>query len=302
MSKKQKRKSFDELSFAELEKKNLGKFKILDGMTAYIISLLLFACAYGFLTDIIGVWALYAACALSIVTLFVLIKLTGLKHRAVLRFSSPKRKEVIGSALVLAAAFMVSMPMILFSQIIAPSLAVTSFNIYSIVGENGGVFIVIMLVLLIAVFENLMFDGYIYSRFGAIKNVLLRGAFISLMAAVLRLDLYALPTVFVMSFAAFLIRKATDNMALSLAIRLFSSSFVMAMTNVSATSSELFGESMGAVQVSGMALIFFGMACPAIAGALGIFGKLGGKGKLVGFASGVLAIVLVAAGCGVSSL
>lgn len=302
MSEKQKRKGSFSLTNEELEKKNLNKFKMLDGMTAYILSLVFFACAYGFLTDIVGVWALYAACALSIISLFVLTKLTGLKYRSVFKFSPPKKTEIVGCALALAAAFMVSMPAILFSHIIAPNLAVTSFNIYAIVSEKGGVFIVIMLVLFIAVCENLLFDGYIYSRFKGIKSLALRGSLLSLMAAVLRLDLYAITTVFVMSFAAFLVRRATDSMTLSLVIRLFSASFVMAMTNVSATASELLGESMGAVQVAGMTLIFVGIAFPAIAGALGAFGKLGRNGKIVGFASGVLAILFIAAGCGVSAL
>ncbi len=302
MSEKQKRKHSSEITNEELEKKNLNKFKILDGMTAYTFSLVLFACAYGFLTDIIGVWALYAACAFSLVSLFILIKLTGLKFRSTFKFSPPKKTETIGCALVLASAFMLSMPTILFSHIIAPNLAVTSFNIYAIVDQKGGIFIVIMLVLLIAICENLLFDGYIYSRFKGVKNLAFRVTALSLMAAVLRLDFYALPTVFIMSFAALLVRIATDSMTLALVIRLFSSSFVMAMTNVSATSSELLGKSMGAVQVSGMTMIFVGIALPAIAGSLGAFGKLGEKGKIVGFASGVLAIVFVAAGCGVSAL
>lgn len=295
------RKSAEELEKDGLRQKNLNKLKILDGMTAYIVSLLLFACAYGFLTKYIGVWALFGACALSIISVIVLIKLTGLKLGSVLKFSSPKKIETVGCALALASAFMLSMPLILFSQLIAPSLAATSFNIYSIVGENG-VFVVILLVLLIAVCENVLFDGYIYSRFKAIKNILIRSVSISLMAAVLKFDLYAVTTVFIMSLAAFAVRKATDSMALALVIRICLASFIMAMSNVSAGATELVGEAMGAVQVIGLSLIFVGISLPTVAGALGAFGKLEGKGKLVGFASAITAILLIALGCGISSL
>ncbi len=295
------RKSAEELEKDGLRQKNLNKLKILDGMTAYIVSLLLFACAYGFLTKYIGVWALFGTCALSIISVMVLIKLTGLKLGSVLKFSSPKKMETIGCALSLASAFMLSMPLILFSHLIAPRLAATSFNIYSIVGKSG-TFVVILLVLLIAVCENILFDGYIYSRFKAIKSSLIRAVSISLMAAVLRFDLYVVTTVFIMSLAAVFVRKATDNMSLALVIRICLASFVMAMSSASANAAELIGESMGVVQVIGLSLIFVGTALPAIAGALGAFGRLEGKGRLVGFLSGVSAILLVAAGCGISSL
>ena len=287
---------------SEMEKKELSKLKILDGMAAYIISLAVFALAYAWAVDIIGVWALYIAAALSLGSVVLLVKITGLKFSSVFKFSSPKKLETVGCALTLAAAFMLSMPLILFSHLIAPSLAVTSFDIYSVVGESGGTFIVILLVILLAVCENLLFDGYIYSRFKGIKNLFVRVAVISLMAALLRLDLYALATVFVMSAAAFAVRKATDSMSLSLVIRLFEVSFVMAMTNVSATSSELLGDSMGALQVTGLSIIFVGIALPATAGAFGAFGKLKNNGKIIGFLSGVLSIVLIATGCGISSL
>ena len=122
------------------------------------------------------------------------------------------------------------------------------------------------------------------------------------MAALLRLDLYAVTTVFIMSVASFALRKATDSLSLSLIIRIFEVSFVMAMTNVSATSSELLGDSMGAVQVTGLAIIFVGIAIPAIAGALGVFGKLKNNGKVIGFLSGVISILMIALGCGISSL
>ena len=287
---------------SEMEKKELSKLKILDGMAAYIISLAVFALAYAWAVDIIGVWALDIAAALSLGSVVLLVKITGLKFSSVFKFSSPKKLETVGCALTLAAAFMLSMPLILFSHLIAPSLAVTSFDIYSVVGESGGTFIVILLVILLAVCENLLFDGYIYSRFKGIKNLFVRVAVISLMAALLRLDLYALATVFVMSAAAFAVRKATDSMSLSLVIRLFEVSFVMAMTNVSATSSELLGDSMGALQVTGLSIIFVGIALPATAGAFGAFGKLKNNGKIIGFLSGVLSIVLIATGCGISSL
>ena len=287
---------------SEMEKKELSKLKIIDGMASYIISLSVFALAYSWAVDIIGVWALYIAAALSLGSVVLLVKITGLKFSSVFKFSSPKKLETVGCALTLAAAFMLSMPLILFSHLIAPSLAVTSFDIYSVVGESGGTFIVILLVILLAVCENLLFDGYIYSRFKGIKNLFVRVAVISLMAALLRLDLYALATVFVMSAAAFAVRKATDSMSLSLVIRLFEVSFVMAMTNVSATSSELLGDSMGALQVTGLSIIFVGIALPATAGAFGAFGKLKNNGKIIGFLSGVLSIVLIATGCGISSL
>ena len=296
------KKEIMDVQKSEIEKKQMNKLKILDGMTAYIISLAVFALAYAWATDIIGVWAIYIAAAISLGIAIILTKMTGLKLSSVFKFLSPKKLDTVGCALTLAAAFMLSMPLILFSHLIAPSLAVTSFNIYSVVSEKGGTFIVILLVILLAVCENLLFDGYIYSRFKGIKNVILRAAVTSAMAALLRLDLYAVTTVFIMSVASFALRKATDSLSLSLIIRLFEVSFVMAMTNVSATSSELLGDSMGTVQVTGLAIIFVGIAIPAIAGAFGVFGKLKNNGKVIGFLSGVISILMIALGCGISSL
>ena len=297
-----KKKEITDTQKSKLEKKELSKLKILDGMTAYVISLALFAVAYVWGTDYIGVWALYIAATLSIGAVVLLTKITGLKFSSVFRFVAPKKSEIVGCALTLAAAFMLSMPLILFSHLIAPSLAVTSFNIYSVVDEKGGTFVVILLVILLAVFENILFDGYIFSRFKGIKSTLARALAISFMASLLRLDIYALSTVFVMSLAAFAVRKASGSLSASFVIRLFEVSFVMAMTNVSATASELLGNSMGVVQVTGLSVIFLGIAIPAAAGAFGVFGKLKNNGKIIGFLSGVLSIVFIAMGCGISSL
>ena len=296
------KKEITNVQKSELEKKQLSKLKILDGMTAYIISLALFALAYVWGTDRVGVWALYIAAVLSIGAVIVLTKITGLKFSSVFSFTAPKKSEIVGCALALAAAFMLSMPLVLFSHLIAPNLAVTSFNIYSVVDEKGGTFVVILLVILLAVLENLLFDGYIYSRFKGIKNPLVRALTLSLMASLIRLDIYALTTVFVMSVAAFAVRKAGGSLSLALVVRLFEVSFVMAMTNVSATASQLLGNSMGAVQVTGLSVIFLGIAIPAAAGASAVFGKLKNNGKIIGFLSGVLSIVFIAMGCGISSL
>ena len=165
-----KKKEISDTQKSGIEKSQMNKLKILDGMTAYIISLALFALAYVWGTDYIGVWALYIAAALSIGAVVVLTKITGLKFSSVFSFASPKKSEIVGCALTLASAFMISMPLILFSHLIAPSLAVTSFNIYSVVSEKGGTFVVILLTILLAVFENLLFDGYIYSLSPTIRN------------------------------------------------------------------------------------------------------------------------------------
>ncbi len=286
----------------EAEKKAVARLKMLDGMSAYIIALIIFAIAYTVGVKALGIWALYIASALTFISVVILIKITGLKASSVIKTQSPRKIETVGCALTLASAFMLSMPLILFSQIIAPRLAMTSFNIYEAVGEKGGAVTVLLLVLILSLVETLLFDGYIYSRFSGIKNIFLKAIFIGVMASVMKFDLYALPTAFVMSLAAFFLRKESGGLILSFIVRLFSVSFIMAMTNLSATSSELLGESMGVLQVAGLTLIFIGASLPCITGALGAFGKLGSLGKIFGFISVVACIVLVAAGCGVVSL
>jgi len=59
---------------------------------------------------------------------------------------------------------------------------------------------------------------------------------------------------------------------------------------------------MGVLQVTGLSVIFLGIALPAVTGAFGVFGKLGNNGKIIGFLSGVGSILLIALGCGISSL
>jgi hypothetical protein len=282
-----------------IEKNNLKKFKLIDGLCAYALSLAMFACAYGFLKNLIGVWAIYLACILSATAVFVLVKLTGLRSLSVFKFSSPKKLETVGCSLALASVIVVSMPLILLSQLIAPGLALTSFNVYSV---SNNTFSVILLTVLLAICENILFDGYIYSRFKVIDNLTVRAVVIALMASAMKLDLYALPCVFVASLACFMVRRFTDSLVLPLVLRICSSMFVTAMSAASAGSSELLGEAMGGVQVTGMSLIFLGIACPCVSGALGAFGRLGGRGKTVGIITGAVAIILVAVGSGISSL
>ena len=283
----------------KLEKSNIKKFKLIDGLIAYVISIALFACAYGFFKDIIGVWAIYIACALSLASIILLIKLTGLKLGSVLRFSSPRKLETVGCALALASVIVISLPLILISHLIAPGLALTSFNVYSV---SDSTFSVIVLTVFVAICENILFDGYIYSRFKVIGNLALRTIIIALMASVMKLDMYALPCVLVSSAACLLLRNFTNSLSLPLILRICTSSFVTAMSAASAGASELIGEAMGVVQVCGMSIIFVGIACPCIVGTLGAFGKLGNKGKTFGVASGVSAIILIALGSGISSL
>lgn len=286
----------------ELARKSLNKMKMLDAVTAFIVSLVIFACAYGFLVKYIGVFALLISCVLSVASVFLLIRLTGLKARTVLKFSSPKKSHTLGAALLLAAAMILSVPPILFSQLLAPRLAATSFNIYSIVGGSSGVFSAILVVIFIAVCENILFDGYIYSRLGSMSSVILRAVFTSIMAAVMRFDVYAFSSVFIASLAAFTVRRETASLTLPLVIRLFSVSFITAVSGLSASANELVGEAMGAVQVIGLTLIFVGIAIPVSVLAFASFGRLRQNGKLVGFLTLVFSIILIAAGCGVSSL
>ena len=72
----QKKKEIADTQKSGIEKSQMNKLKILDGMTAYIISLALFALAYVWGTEYIGVWALYIAAALSIGAVMVLTKIT----------------------------------------------------------------------------------------------------------------------------------------------------------------------------------------------------------------------------------
>ncbi len=294
-----KKKGVSEKTPDAIEKNNLKKFKLIDGLCAYVVSLAFFACAYGFLKNLIGVWAIYLACVLSVTAVILLVKLTGLRASSVFKFSSPKKLETLGCSLTLASVIIISMPLILLSQLIAPGLALTSFNVYSV---SSNTFSVIILTILLAICENLLFDGYIYSRFKAIDNIAIRAAVIALMASAMKLDLYALPCVLVASLACFALRRFTDSLTLPLVLRICSSMFVTAMSAASAGASELLGEAMGGVQVTGMSLIFLGIACPCVTGAFGAFGRLDGKGKTVGIITGAAAIILVAIGSGISSL
>jgi len=286
----------------ELASKALNKMKILDALVAFTLSLIFFAVAYGVLIKSIGVWAIWGASVLSVAAVFILMKLTGLKSQSVLKFSAPKKRETAGGALLLAASIVVSIPPILFSQLLAPRLAATSFNIYSIVSGPSVTFFSILTVIFIALCENILFDGYIYSRLTGIKSVAVRAVFAAIMASVMRFDAYAFAGVFISSIAAFIARRETSSMTLPLVIRLFSVSFVIAISGLSAGADALVGEAMGAVQVSGLTLIFLGIALPVGALALSLFGKLRQNGKLIGFSCAIISIILVAAGCGVSSL
>ena len=76
------KKEIMDVQKSEIEKKQMNKLKILDGMTAYIISLAVFALAYAWATDIIGVWAIYIAAAISLGIAIILTKMTGLNLKA----------------------------------------------------------------------------------------------------------------------------------------------------------------------------------------------------------------------------
>ena len=286
----------------ELARKNFNKMKILDALSTFVVSLVIFALAYGVLLKYIGALALIGACAFSIVSVFLMMRLTGLKVRSVLKFSSPTKAETFGAALLLGAAMIISVPPILFSQLLAPRLAETSFNIYTIAGGKHGVLVAILIVLAVAVCENLLFDGYIYSRLNAVQSVALRAASIALMASIMRFDVYSFSSVFIASIAAFAARRETGSLTLSLVIRLFLVSFITATSALSSSAGELVGEAMGFVQILGLTFIFVGIALPIILLAFYLFGRFRQNIKIAGFLIGVLSIVLIAAGCGASSL
>jgi|GEM_PF-2241535 len=255
-----------------MEKREL-RLRMLDAFTVYAIAFIVTVLCwvlYGF----IGVAALYIGYALAVAAVIIVSLKTKLKISAVLKFGRPGIKEIISCGFLTAGALLASLPAVLFVQIILPDFAESSFRFSQIVGNGAARYVhIVMLILISAFTECMLFDGYIFTRLRKGMRLLFVALITGALFMVFRHDLYVIVPLFMCGAAISYVRGRTSNMTLPLIMHIIINTVIMAFTDAASEDpTALFGAKLGIVQVIGMGLILLGSALPVTAVGMRIMG------------------------------
>lgn len=280
---------------------NTNKLKLMDGLLVWGICFLLFGLVGDILSDFIGIWAFYLCQGLSVVPVLIVSLRTGLSISKLLAMGERKPQQIVGSTLVWGGCLLAVIPLFLFSHLLMPALAKTGLHIYSYTSSHlavGG------LVILAGVMESILLDGFLYTRLKGFSKTKawIPYLLIGVLGGLYHPDLYILLPMAILSMGLYYVRAKSGGIFLPMLLRMFTILIALAYMQVSDSGEALMGSSMGLVQVIGFALIFLGAALPAVLGGARLLGDF--RNRSAGEAGLVLAIalVLIATGCGVSSL
>lgn len=275
------------------------KYKLIDAFFVWGLCLLLFAVVGGLLSSVIGIWAFYICeIAAAGVVLFVADR-TGLKKKQLLAAGECSFSVTSGAALAWAGALLAAIPFFLFSHLLVPNFAVTSFHIYDYTTSHLAV---AGFILIAAISETLLFDGFLYQRVKGVPRRWLFQLMLGVAYGLYHLDLYVLLPLTLAGIAISYVRTHSDGLLLPFVLRLATITASLAYMQVSDSAEALAGSAMGVLQVVGFAMIFIGAAIPA--GALGtrLMGSWKAHSVFENTMIVIVAIVLIASGCGIASL
>lgn len=274
------------------------KYKLIDAFFVWGLCLLIFGIAGTWLAPLIGIWAYYLCEGLAAVAVIAVAKRTGLKAGQYLSMGERTLSLTAGGALLWAGALLAAIPFFLFSHLLVPNFAVTCFHVYDYTSSHLAV---AGFVLLAASVETLLFDGFLYRRVKGLSRPLLIALVLGVAYGILHLDLYALLPLTLAGIAITLVRTRSDGLLLPFVLRLATVTVSLAYLQVSDSAEMLAGSAMGILQVLGFAMIFIGAAIPA--GALGarLIGVWKARTVFENYMIVIVAIVLIASGCGIAS-
>ena len=253
--------------------KQENKLRALDALTVYMISLTVSALIGVLAYKFIGLPALYLQEILALVPAVFVAKKTRLKSSAWLKFKSNPPRESLGGAMIYAASVLCAIPVLLWVQIIAPDFAVSCFHITdALEGHSLKYLHIILLIIISGVSEALIFEGYIYARLKKFGSPLRVCLLISAAYALFQLDLYTLVPLFIIEMGIIYVRMKTKSLILPVSLHIISATLALAVKDFATDTSQLLGTQIGALQVSGLLMIFAGAAIPTVMAGLGLMG------------------------------
>lgn len=275
------------------------KYKLIDAFFVWGLCLLIFGVVGGLLSSKIGIWAYYLCEAVAIGVVLLVANRTGLKKKQLWVMGDRSLSVTSGAALTWAGALLAAIPIFLFLHLLVPNFAVTCFHVYDYTASHiavGGY------VLLTAISETLLFDGFLYQRVKGLPHRWQTQLVLGIAYGLYHLDLYVLLPLTLAGIAIAYVRTHSDGLLLPFVLRLATVSVSLAYMQVSDSAEALAGSAMGLLQVVGFAMIFLGAAVPA--GALGtrLMGSWRARSVFENYMIVIVAIVLIASGCGIASL
>ena len=184
---------------------------------------------------------------------------------------------------------------------VVPGFAVTTFHVYRITSSHlavGGI------ILLSGISESILFDGFLFPRLRGLgkERPWLPYLLIGILSGFYHADLYILLPMGVLSAGIAYVRVKTGGIALPMILRVLTVLILTAYMQVSDAGEALLGTSMGGVQVLGFALIFVGAALPSVICGARLLGDFKDRSILEKGLVVAIPVVLIAAGCGISTI
>ncbi|MGM9637372.1 MAG: lysostaphin resistance A-like protein [Eubacteriales bacterium] len=271
-----------------------------DGGIVFMLCLLQMGILGSLLMEFMGVYVILLCEVLTVCLTVGAARLTRLKTSAYLKLTPPDVRQICGASLLYASALLAAIPLILFGHLLLPNFAVSGFHIANCRGYSIPMFLLILLVS--ALSETVLFEGYLYSRFRYLPGAFTRILLISGIFAIYHLEMALLLPLFVVEIFLLIIRERTGSMLIPFVLHFLTGLLSLSLMQAASPEEALMGAEMGGLQVSGLALIFLGAAIPVL-----ICGNLllRGKKKATPLFTVILlaaALVLVALGCGISGM
>lgn len=276
------------------------RMRAADGGIVFMLCLLQMGILGSLLIKPLGVYAILLCELLTVCITLGAAKWTRLKTSAYLKLARPDVRQICGASLLYAAALLVAIPLILFGHLLLPNFAASGFHIMNCRGYSIPLFLLILLVS--ALSETLLFEGYLYSRFRYLPGAFTRLLLISGIFALYHLEMTLILPLFAVEIVLIIIRERTGSMLIPFVLHFLTGLLSLTLMQAASPETPLPGAEMGGLQVSGLALIFLGAAIPVL-----IFGNLllRGRKKATPLFTVILlsaALVLVALGCGISGM
>lgn len=280
---------------------NTNKLKLIDCLLLWGICFLLFALVGGLLSDVIGIWAYYLCQIGAMVATFIVAHRTGFVTRKLLAGGEQWTGNTVGGALIWVSCLLAVIPCFLFSHLLVPGFAVTTFHVYDYTSSHLAV---AGLILLAGVSESILFDGFLFPRLRGLgkERPWLPYLLIGLLGGLYHADLYVLLPMAIVSVGIAYVRSRTGGIALPMILRTLTVLITTAYLQVSDAGEELLGTSMGVVQVMGFALIFMGAAFPAAICGARCLGDFKDRSLFEKCLVILISVVLIALGCGISTI
>ncbi|MBQ8288869.1 MAG: CPBP family intramembrane metalloprotease [Clostridia bacterium] len=280
---------------------NTNQLKLIDCLLLWGICFLLFAIAGGLLSGVIGIWAYYLCQIATLVATLVVARRTGFAAKKLLAGGGQSAGQTMGGALVWVGCILTAIPAFLFSHLLVPGFAVTTFHVYDYTSSHWAV---AGIILLAGVCESILFDGFLFPRLRGLgkERPWLPYLLIGLLGGLYHADLYVLLPMGLFSAGIAYVRSKAGGIALPMILRMLTVLVTTAYMQVSDAGEELLGASMGAVQVIGFALIFIGAAFPAVICGARCLGDFKGRSLFEKALVIAVPVVLIALGSGISAL